>query len=137
MLFPDRLDDWIGEDRVVRIVDFFVEELDLQRLSFARSTPARTGRPGHHPAVLLKLFIYGHLNRIPSSRRLEREAGRTVEDMWRTGKLVPDHKTIADFRHDNGPGIRKVCAQFVELCRRIGTLKGGCVAIDGEPGSGP
>ena len=132
VLFPDRLDDWIGEDSLVRVVDFFVEELDLQRLGFARSVPARTGRPGYHPAVLLKLFIYGYLNRIPSSRRLEREAGRNVEVMWLTGKLVPDHKTIADFRRDNGAGIRKVCAQFVELCRRIGTLKGDCVAIDGS-----
>ncbi len=131
--FPDRLDDWIGEDSLVRIVDLFVEELDLQCLGFARSTPAPTGRPGYHPAVLLKLFIYGYLNRIPSSRRLERESGRNVEVMWLTGKLVPDHKTIADFRRDNSVGIRKVCAQFVELCRRIGTLKGGCVAIDGEP----
>lgn len=94
--------------------------------------PARTGRPGYHPAVPLKLFIYGYLNRIPSSRRLEREAGRKVEVMWLTGKLVPDHKTIADFRRDNGVGIRKVCAQFVELCRRIGPLKGDCVAIDGS-----
>jgi transposase len=132
VLFPDRLDDWIGEDSMVRVVDFFVEELDLRRLGFARSAPARTGRPGYHPAVLLKLFIYGYLNRIPSSRRLECEAGRNVEVMWLTGKLVPDHKTIADFRRDNGAGIRKVCAQFVELCRRIGTLKGDCVAIDGS-----
>jgi transposase len=132
VLFPDWLDDWIGEDSVVRVVDFFVEELDLRRFGFARSVPARTGRPGYHPAVLLKLFIYGYLNRIPSSRRLEREAGRNVEVMWLTGKLVPDHKTIADFRRDKGTGVRKVCAQFVELCRRIGTLKGDCVAIDGS-----
>lgn len=132
VLFPERLDDWIGEDSLVRVVDFFVEEQDLQRLGFARSAPARTGRPGYHPAVLLKLFIYGYLNRIPSSRRLEREAGRNVEVMWLTGKLVPDHKTIADFRRDNGAGIRKVCAQFVELCRRIGVLKGAVVAVDGS-----
>lgn len=132
VLLPDRLDDWIGEDSLVRVVDLFVDELDLPRLGFARSAPARTGRPGYHPAVLLKLFIYGYLNRIPSSRRLEREAGRNVEVMWLTGRLVPDHKTIADFRRDNGVGIRKVCAQFVELCRRIGTLKGGCVAVDGS-----
>jgi transposase len=91
-----------------------------------RSGPARTGRPGYHPAVLLKRFIYGYLNRIPSRRRLERKAGRNVEVIWLTGKLVPDHKTIADFRRDNGVGIRKVCAQFVELCRRIGTVKGDC-----------
>ena len=132
VLFPERLDDWISEDSLVRVVDFFVEELDLQRLGFARSAPARTGRPGYHPAVLLKLFIYGYLNRIPSSRRLEREAGRNVEVMWLTGKLVPDHKTIADFRRDNGAGIRKVCAQFVELCRRTGVLKGAVVAVDGS-----
>ena len=132
VLFPDRLDDWIGEDSLVRVVDLFVDELDLAGLGFARSAAARTGRPGYHPAVLLKLFIYGYLNRIPSSRRLEREAGRNVEVMWLTGRLVPDHKTIADFRRDNGPAIRKTCAQFVELCRRIGTLKGDCVAIDGS-----
>jgi len=122
-LFPDRLEDWIGEDHLVRVVDLFVDELDLAILGFERCAPARTGRPGYHPAVLLKLFIYGYLNRIPSSRRLEREAGRNVELMWLTGRLAPDHKTIADFRRDNGPAICKVCAQFVELCRRIGTLK--------------
>jgi transposase len=90
------------------------------------------GRPGYHPAVLLKLFVYGYLNRIPSSRRLEREAGRNVEVMWLTGRLVPDHKTIADFLRDNGPAIRKTSAQFGELCRRIGVLRGDCVAIDGS-----
>ena len=133
VFFPEQLDDWIGEDSLVRVVDFFVDELDLHRLGFVRSAAARTGRPGYHPAVLLKLFIYGYLNRIPSSRRLEREAGRNVEVMmWLTGRLVPDHKTIADFRRDNGPAIRKTCAQFVELCRRIGTLRGDCVAIDGS-----
>lgn len=128
-LFPERLEDWVGEDHLVRVVDLFVEELDLAGLEFERATPARTGRPGYHPAVLLKLFIYGYLNRVPSSRRLEREAGRNVELMWLTGRLVPDHKTIADFRRDNGPAIRRTCAEFVELCRRIGVLKGDCVAI--------
>jgi transposase len=132
VLFPDRLDDWISEDSLVRVVDLCVEELDLRRLGFSRSSPARTGRPGYHQAALLKLFICGYLSRTPSSRQLEREAGRNVEVMWLTGKLVPDHKTIADFRRDNGAGIRKVCARFVELCRRIGTLKGDCVAIDGS-----
>ena len=132
VLFPDRLDDWIGEDHLVRVVDLFVAELDLLGLGFVRSQPAKTGRPGYHPAVLLKIFIYGYLNRIPSSRRLEREAGRNVEVMWLTGRLVPDHKTIADFRRDNGPAIRRTCAQFVELCRRIGVLNGGCIAIDGS-----
>ncbi|PTW47767.1 transposase [Rhodovulum kholense] len=131
-LFPDRLEDRIGEDHLGRVVDLFVEELDLPALGFERCVPARTGRPGYHPAVLLKLFIYGDLNRIPSSRRLEREAGRNVELMWLTGRLAPDHKTIADFRRDNGSAIRRTCARFVELCRRIGVLKGACVAIDGS-----
>ena len=131
-LFPDRLEDWIDEDHFVRVVDLFVDQLDLVDLGFARAARARTGRPGYHPSVLLKLFIYGYLNRIPASRRLEREAGRNVEVMWLLGRLVPDHKTIADFRRDNGAAIRKTCAQFVELCRPIGTLKGDCVAIDGN-----
>jgi len=131
-LFPERLEDWIGEDHLVRVVDLFVDQLDLAELGFERAAHARTGRPGYHPSVLLKLFVYGYLNRIPSSRRLEREAGRNVEVMWLIGRLVPDHKTIADFRRDNGSAIRKTCAQFVELCRRIGTLKGDCVAIDGS-----
>jgi transposase len=131
-LFPDRLEDWIGEDNPVRVVDLFVDEIDLLELGFGRTVPAATGRPGYHPSVLLKLFIYGYLNRVPSSRALEREAGRNVEVMWLTGRLAPDHKTIADFRRDNGPAIRKTCARFVELCRRIGVLKGDCVAIDGS-----
>ncbi len=128
-LFPERLEDWVGKDHLVRLVYLFVEELDLTGLGFERTTPARTGRPGYHPAVLLKLFIYGYLNHAPSSRRLEREAGRNVELMWLTGRLAPDHKTIADFRRDNGPAIRKTCAQFVELCRRIDVLRGDCVAV--------
>lgn len=132
VLFPDRLEDWIGEDDLVRVVDLFVDELDLSSLGFVRASSARTGRPGYHPAVLLKLFIYGYLNRIPSSRRLEREAARNVEVMWLTGRLVPDHKTIAEFRRQNGTAIRKACARFVELCRRIGVLKGDTVAIDGS-----
>ena len=131
-LFPDRLEDWIGEDNPVRVIDLFVDELDIAEIGFSRACPAQTGRPGYHPSVLLKLFIYGYLNRVPSSRALEREAGRNVEVMWLTGRLAPDHKTIADFRRDNGPAIRRTCAQFVELCRRIGVLKGDCVAIDGS-----
>jgi transposase len=122
VLFPDRLDDWVGEDDLVRVVELFVGDLDLPGLGFVRAAPAKTGRPGYHPAVVLQLFIYGYLNRIPSSRRVEREAGRNVEVMWLTGRLVSDHKTIADFRRDNGPALRKVCAGFVELCRRIGAL---------------
>jgi transposase len=131
-LFPDRLEDWIDEDHPVRVIDAFVDAMDLAGAGFGRMEPAQTGRPSYHPSVLLKLFIYGYLNRIPSSRRLEREAGRNVEAMWLTGRLVPDHKTIAEFRKDNGPGIRKACARFVELCRQIGVLSGGSVAIDGS-----
>ncbi len=101
-LFPDRLEDWIGDDNPVRVVDAFVDELDLGGLGFDRVQPLWTGRPGYHPSVLLKLYIYGYLNRVQSSRRLEREAGRNVEVMWLAGRLVPDHKTIANFRKDNG-----------------------------------
>ncbi|MBT4543080.1 MAG: transposase, partial [Alphaproteobacteria bacterium] len=118
-LFPERLDDYVGEDNPVRVVDVFVDELDLGDLGFNRVEPLATGRPGYHPSVLLKLYIYGYLNRVQSSRRLEREAGRNVEVMWLTGRLVPDHKTIANFRKDNGPAIRKVCAQLVCLCRQL------------------
>lgn len=131
-LFPDRLEDWICEDNPVRVIDAFVDALDLNELGFERTTAAATGRPGYHPSVLLKLYIYGYLNRVQSSRRLEREAGRNVEVMWLLDRLVPDHKTIADFRKDNGDAIGKVCAQFVELCRRIGLLSAANVAIDGS-----
>jgi len=131
-LFPEQLEDWICEDNPVRIVDVFVDALDLVECGFERTSPAHTGRPGYEPAVLLKLFIYGYLNRVPSSRRLEREAGRNVELMWLTGRLAPDHKTLANFRRFNASAIRKTCARFVELCRRVGVLGGGCVAIDGS-----
>jgi len=130
--FPDRLDDWIGEDNAVRVVDVFVDALDLADLGFASVAPRATGRPGYHPAVLLKLYIYGYLNRVQSSRRLEREAGRNVEVMWLCGRLAPDHKTIADFRKDNGPAIRKVCARLVALCRQLGMFGEASVAIDGS-----
>ena len=131
-LFPDRLEDWIDEDNPVRVIDAFVDGLDLIGLGFERAIAAATGRPGYHPAVLLKLYVYGYLNRVQSSRRLEREAGRNVEVLWLLGRLAPDHKTIADFRRDNGSAIRKVCAQFIELCRRIGLLSVASVAIDGS-----
>jgi transposase len=131
-LFPECLEDWICEDNPVRVIDVFVDELDLGDLRFNGVDPEVTGRPSYHPSVLLKLYIYGYLNRVQSSRRLEREAGRNVEVMWLTGRLVPDHKTIADFRKDNGPAIRKVCAQFVALCRQIGLLTKPSVAIDGS-----
>jgi transposase len=131
-LFPDRLEDWIDEDNPVRVIDVFVDEQDLFDLGFERVAPHWTGRPGYHPSSLLKLYIYGYLNRVQSSRRLEREAGRNVEVMWLLGRLVPDHKTIADFRKDNGKAIRKVCAEFVALCRQLGLLAEACVAIDGS-----
>jgi transposase len=131
-LFPDCLEDWICEDNPVRVIDVFVDGLDLDELRFSGVDPEATGRPSYHPSVLLKLYIYGYLNRVQSSRRLEREAGRNVEVMWLTGRLVPDHKTIADFRKDNGPAIRKVCAQFVAVCREIGLLTKASVAIDGS-----
>ena len=131
-LFPECLDDWIDEDNPVRVVDAFVEAVDLGELGFDGVTPEATGRPSYHPSVLLKLYIYGYLNRVQSSRRLEREAGRNVEVMWLTGRLVPDHKTIADFRKDSGCAIRKVCAQFIALCRTMGLLSVSSVAIDGS-----
>ena len=131
-LFPEMLEDWIGEDNPVRVIDVFVDELGLGGLGFGRVAPRATGRPGYHPSVLLKLYIYGYLNRVQSSRRLEREAGRNVEVMWLTGRLVPDHKTIADFRKDNGPAIRKVCAQFIALCRQLELFADASVAIDGS-----
>src|SRR6266542_1106334 len=131
-LFPECLEDWICEDNPVRAIDVFVDRLDLGELRFGGVDAEATGRPSYHPSVLLKLYIYGYLNRVQSSRRLEREAGRNVEVMWLTGRLVPDHKTIADFRKDNGPAIRKVCAQFVALCREIGLLTTASVAIDGS-----
>jgi len=131
-LFPERLEDWIGEDNAVRVIDVFVEELDLAELGFGGVDPEATGRPSYHPSVLLKLYIYGYLNRVQSSRRLEREAGRNVEVMWLTGRLAPDHKTIADFRKDNGRAIRQVCTRFVVLCRRMGLVAQASVAIDGS-----
>ena len=131
-LLPECLDDYIAEDNPVRVVDAYVEELDLQQLGFEGAEPAATGRPAYHPAVLLKIYIYGYLNRIQSSRRLEREAQRNVELMWLTGRLAPDFKTIADFRRDNGAGIRNVCRRFIELCRDLKLFSEALVAIDGS-----
>jgi transposase len=132
-LFPERLEDFVDANNPVRAVDAFIDALDLRDLAFVRALPAATGRPGYDPGMLLKLYVYGYLNRIPSIRRLEREAQRNIELMWLTGRLAPDHKTIADFRRDNGPAIRKVCARFVVLCRQLGLLGGDAVvAIDGS-----
>jgi len=131
-LLPECLDEWIDESNPVRVIDAFVDTLDLAELGFDGVAPEATGRPSYHPSVLLKLYIYGYLNRVQSSRRLEREAGRNLEAIWLLGRLAPDDKTIADFRKDNGRAIRKVCARFVELCRAMGLLTKASVAIDGS-----
>jgi transposase len=131
-LFPEHLDDYIAEDNPVRVIDVFVDELDLQALGFDGMQPEVTGRPGYHPASLLKIYIYGYLNRIQSSRRLERETQRNVELIWLTGRLTPDFKTIADFRKDNGKAIRSVCREFVVLCRELNLFSEAIVAIDGS-----
>src|SRR5437762_6604028 len=131
-LFPECLEDWIDEDNPVRVIDVFVDALDLSALDFGGVDPKATGRPSYHPSILLKLYVYGYLNRVQSSRRLEREAGRNVEVMWLTGRLVPDHKTIADFRKDNGGAIRRVCARFIMLCRRLDLFADLSVVIDGS-----
>jgi transposase len=131
-LLPECLDDWVDDSNPVRVIDAFVEMLDLRALGFTSVNPADTGRPAYHPSIHLKLYIYGYLNRVHSSRRLEREAGRNVEVMWLLGRLAPDFKTIADFRKDNGPAIKKVCARFVEVCREMGLLAKASVAIDGS-----
>jgi transposase len=131
VLLPPSLEDYVGEDNPVRVVDAYIDELDLAALGFARVMPKATGRPAYHPSTLLKIYLYGYLNRIQSSRRLEREAGRNIELMWLTGRLAPDFKTIADFRKDNGPAIQAVCAQFIALCREIGLFAKAVAAIDG------
>lgn len=130
-LFPERIDDYITEENPVRVIDVFVDKLDLATLNF-KTEPALTGRPAYHPATMLKLFIYGYLNRIQSSRRLEREAGRNVELMWLLGRLIPDFKTIADFRKNNGKGIQKVCSEFTQICRKLALFSDAFVAIDGS-----
>jgi transposase len=131
-LLPELLADYVAEDNPVRVVDVFVDELDLALLGFTREQPAKTGQPAYHPSVLLKLYIYGYLNRIQSSRRLEREAQRNVELMWLTQRLAPDFKTIANFRKDNGKAIRNVCRQFVVLCQQLDLFSDAVVAIDGS-----
>ena len=131
-LLPESLDDFVSETNPVRVIDVFVDELKLRKLGFAGVDPAATGRPSYHPAILLKLYIYGYLNRIQSSRRLEREAQRNVELMWLLGRLAPDFKTIADFRKNNPKAIRAVCRQFVGLCRELGLFTEAVVAIDGS-----
>jgi transposase len=131
-MFPARLDDYVSEDNPIRAVDAFVDGLDLGKLGFTGVQPLETGRPGYFAGTMLKIYIYGYLNRIPSSRRLERECQRNIELIWLTGKLAPDHKTIADFRKDNGKAIREVCRAFVLLCRQLDLLSEASVAIDGS-----
>ena len=130
-LFPEQLDDYVIEDNPVRVIDVFIDGLDLSGLGF-KTEPADTGRPAYHPSTMLKLFIYGYLNRIQSSRRLEREAGRNVELMWLLGRLAPDFKTIADFRKDNTQAIKRVCREFVLICRKLNLFTESLVAIDGS-----
>jgi transposase len=130
-LFPDSLDDYIHEENAIRVIDAFIDGLDLAKLGF-KTVPAETGRPAYHPSTMLKLFVYGYLNRVQSSRRLEREAGRNVELMWLLGGLAPDFKTIADFRKDNGKGIKNTCRTFIGLCREMTMFTDAVVAIDGS-----
>lgn len=131
-LLPEHLEDYVSEENPVRVIDVFVDELDLAALGFERVQAASTGRPGYRPGSMLKLYLYGYLNQVQSSRRLEREARRNTELMWLLGKLAPDFKTIADFRRDNGEPLRAACAAFVAICRQIGLLTGGVVAVDGS-----
>ena len=131
-LFPALLDDYVADDNPVRAVDVFVDGLDLDKLGFVGIEPLDRGRPSYHPGTMLKLYIYGYLNRVPSSRRLERECQRNIEMIWLTGQLAPDFKTIADFRKDNGKAIREVCREFVALCRKLDLLSVASVAIDGS-----
>ncbi len=132
ILLPEYLDDYVAEDNPVRVIDVFVDELDLGALGFDGVIPEATGRPAYHPGALLKIYVYGYINQIASSRRLERETHRNVELMWLTGRLTPDFKTIADFRKDNGPAIRRTCRQFIALCRQLGLFAHAVAAIDGS-----
>lgn len=132
MLFPEIMDDFVREDNPVRVIDVFVEHLDLLDLGFENVNPKPTGRPSYHPAMMLKLYIYGYLNRIQSSGRLEKECNRNVELMWLLERLSPDFKTIANFRKDNGKGIKNVCRKFVELCRQLNMFEDAVFAIDGS-----
>ena len=132
VLLPEFLDDYGAEDNAVRAIDVFIDELDLPALGFEGVVPEETGRPAYHPATMLKLYVYGYINQIQSSRRLERETARNVEMMWLTGRLAPDFKTIADFRKDNGPAIRSACRQFVALCRNLNLFAHAMVVIDGS-----
>jgi len=130
-MFPERIDDYVSEDSAARVIDVFVDRLDLSGLGF-KTEAAQTGRPAYHPSTMLKIYVYGYLNRVQSSRRLEREAQRNVELMWLVGRLAPDFKTIADFRKNNGEAIQLVCREFVVLCRKLDLFADAFVAIDGS-----
>jgi transposase len=132
VLLPELLDDYVSEENPVRVIDVFIEELNLAALGFEGVVPEATGRPAYHPGLLLKIYVYGYINQIASSRRLEREAQRNVEMMWLTERLAPDFKTIADFRKDNGPAIRATCRRFIDLCRRLDLFTHAVAAIDGS-----
>lgn len=132
VMFPESLDEYVADDNPVRFIDAFVDSLDLHALGFERAVPKETGRPPYHPGDLLKLYVYGYLNHIRSSRKLERETRRNIEVMWLLGKLAPDFKTIADFRRDNGQAIRAACREFTLLCRELELFGGELVAIDGS-----
>jgi transposase len=131
-LLPDCVDDYVGTDNPVRVIEAFIDQLDLREMGFESVDPEATGRPAYHPSVMLKIYIYGYLNRVQSSRRLEHESQRNIEVMWLTGRLMPDFKTIANFRKDNGKAIRRVCRQFIVLCRELNLFSEALVAIDGS-----
>jgi len=130
IMFPECVDDYVGEENLVRFIDVFVDSLDLAGLAFVHSVPNDKGRPPYHPAAMLKLYVYGYVNRIRSSRCIEREARRNIEVMWLMQKLTPDFKTIADFRRDNGVAIKQVCIEFTVLCKRLGLLGGELISVD-------
>src|SRR5882672_5967168 len=131
-LLPNSLEDYVDEENPVRVIEVFIDELNLAALGFSGMTPAATGRPAYHPSALLKIYLYGYLNRVQSSRRLEQETQRNLEVMWLAGRLMPDFKTIANFRKDNGKAIRQVCRQFIVLCRQLNLFTQALVAIDGS-----
>jgi len=131
-LFPELLDEYISPNNPIRAIDYFVDDLNMRRLKFNRVEPCDTGRPGYRPTTLLKLYIYGYLNRISTSRRLENETHRNIEVMWLLGRLQPDHKTIAKFRKDNGEAIQQACSEFVEICRKMEMFSQSMIAIDGS-----
>jgi transposase len=131
-LMPDAIEDYIAEDNPVRFLDIYVDHLDLKDLGFPHVEPEARGRPPYHPGDLLRLYLYGYLFAIRSSRALEREANRNLELIWLLKRLAPDFKTIADFRKDNGQAIHNLCRDFIQFCKREGLFGGGLVALDGS-----